>query len=53
MEQAGEGTQIVPVTWNELHTLNDTTGAVAYYAPSPHKSLPSTSLFRCTYAAGR
>ena len=37
LEQAGEGTQIVPVTWNELHTLNDATGQAAYYAPSPHK----------------
>jgi hypothetical protein len=37
MEQPGEGTQIVPVTWNELHTLNDATGAVAYHVPSPHK----------------
>jgi hypothetical protein len=37
IEQAGEGTQIVPVTWNELHKLNDETGQVAYYARSPHK----------------
>ena len=35
--QAGEGTQIVPVTWNELHKLNDETGQAAYYARSPHK----------------
>src|SRR5437763_5248069 len=37
MEQAGEGTQIVPVTWNELHKLNDETGQAAVYARSPHK----------------
>jgi hypothetical protein len=37
MEQAGEATQIVPVTWNELHKLNDETGQAAVYARSPHK----------------
>jgi len=37
IEQAGEGTQLVPVTWNELHKLNDETGRVAYCARSPHK----------------
>ena len=37
IEQAGEGTQIVPVTWNELHKLNDETGQAAVYAPSAHK----------------
>lgn len=37
IEQAGESTQIVPVTWNELHKLNDETGQAAYYARSPHK----------------
>lgn len=37
IEQAGDGTQIVPVTWNELHKLNDETGQVAYYARSLHK----------------
>lgn len=37
IEQAGDGTQKVPVTWNELHKLNDETGQVAYYARSPHK----------------
>ena len=37
IEQAGVGTQVVPVTWNELHKLNDETGQVAYYARSPHK----------------
>ena len=36
-EQAGEGTQIVPVTWNELHKLNDETGQAAVYAPSADK----------------
>ena len=37
IEQAGEGTQIVGVTWNELHTLNDATGEAAVYARSVHK----------------
>jgi Plasmid pRiA4b ORF-3-like protein len=37
IEQAEEGTQVVPVTWNELHKLNDETGQAAYYARSPHK----------------
>jgi hypothetical protein len=37
IEQAGEGTQIVPVTWNELDKLNDETGRVAMYAPSADK----------------
>jgi hypothetical protein len=37
IEQAGEGTQIVPVTWNELHTLNDETGQAAVNARRPHK----------------
>lgn len=37
IEQAGEGTQIVPVTWDELHKLNDETGQAAVYAPSPDK----------------
>jgi len=37
IEQAEDGTQIVPVTWNELHKLNDETGQAAYYARSPHK----------------
>ncbi len=37
IEQAGEGTQVVPVTWNELHKLNDETGQAAVYARSPHK----------------
>src|SRR5512135_51980 len=36
IEQAGEGTQIVGVTWNELHKLNDETGEAAVYAPSVH-----------------
>jgi hypothetical protein len=37
IEQAGESIQIVPVTWNELHKLNDETGNAAYYARTPHK----------------
>ena len=37
IEQADEGMQIVPVTWNELHKLNDETGQAAVYARSPHK----------------
>ena len=37
IKQAGEGTQIVGVTWNELHKLNDETGEAAVYAPSLHK----------------
>jgi len=36
IEQAGEGSQIVGVTWNELHKLNDETGEAAVYAPSLH-----------------
>lgn len=37
IEQADGGTQVVPVTWNELHKLNDATGQAAIYARSPHK----------------
>ncbi len=37
IEQDGQGTQIIPVTWNELHKLNDETGQAAVYARSPHK----------------
>ncbi len=37
IEQAGEGTQIVPVTWNELHKLNDETGQAAVYARNADK----------------
>jgi hypothetical protein len=37
IEQAEDGTQIVPVTWNELHNLNDETGQAAVYAPSADK----------------
>ena len=37
IKQAGEGTQIVGVTWNELNKLNDETGQAAVYAPSVHK----------------
>jgi Plasmid pRiA4b ORF-3-like protein len=32
IEQAVEGTQIVGVTWNELHKLNDEAGQAAVYA---------------------
>jgi hypothetical protein len=35
--RAGDGTQVVPVTWNELHTLNDETGQAAVSAPSADK----------------
>jgi len=34
IEQAGQGTQIVGVTWDELDKLNDATGEAAVYAPS-------------------
>jgi Plasmid pRiA4b ORF-3-like protein len=37
IEQAEEGTQIVPVTWNELHKLNDETGQAAVYARNADK----------------
>ena len=37
IKRAGEGTQIVGVTCNELHKLNDETGEAAVYAPSLHK----------------
>lgn len=37
IERAGEGTQVVPVTWNELHKLNDETGQAAVFAPSADK----------------
>jgi hypothetical protein len=37
IEQASEGTQVVPVTWNELHKLNDETSQAAVYAQSSHK----------------
>ena len=37
IKKAGEGTQIVGVTWNELNKLNDETGQAAAYAPSVHK----------------
>ena len=37
IEQAGEGTQIVGVTWNELHKLNDEAGQAAIYAPNTDK----------------
>ncbi len=38
IKQTEEGTQIVPVTWNELHKLNDETGLAAYDARSPNKN---------------
>ena len=41
IEQAGEGTQIVPVTWNELHKLNDETGQVAVLRPKPAQEAPA------------
>ncbi len=34
MEQAGEGVQVVGVTWKELNQLHDETGQAAVYAPS-------------------
>lgn len=37
IKQVGEGPQIVGVTWNELHKLNDETGQAAVYAPSADK----------------
>ncbi len=37
IEQAGQGTQIVGVTWKELHKLNDETGQAAMYARSVEK----------------
>ncbi len=37
IDPAGEGTQVVPITWNELHKLNDETGQAAVHARSPHK----------------
>jgi Plasmid pRiA4b ORF-3-like protein len=37
IEQAGEGTQVVPVTWNELHKLNDEAGQAAFYARNADK----------------
>jgi hypothetical protein len=44
LKQAGEGTQIVGVTWNELHKLKDETGEAAVYAtPGVCCCLPSKS----------
>jgi hypothetical protein len=37
IEQAGEGTQVVPVTWKELDKLNDETGQAAVYARNADK----------------
>jgi hypothetical protein len=38
IQQAGEGTQIVGVTWNELNKLNDETGQAAVHAPSADRN---------------
>ena len=38
IKQAGMGTQIVGVTWNELHNLNDETAQAAVYARSADKN---------------
>jgi hypothetical protein len=32
LERAGDGTQVIPVTWNELDQLNDKTGEAAVHA---------------------
>jgi hypothetical protein len=37
VKEASEGTQVVGVTWNELHTLNDATGEVLMYATGSDK----------------
>jgi hypothetical protein len=37
IKQAGEGVQIVGVTWKELHKLDDETGQAAVYARSNNK----------------
>lgn len=37
LKEAGNGTQTIGVTKNELDHLNDEIGKVAGYAPSPHK----------------
>ncbi len=37
VEQAGEGTQIVPVTWNELSKLNEVCGQNAAHVSCPHR----------------
>jgi hypothetical protein len=48
MAQAGDGTQVVPVTWNELHTLNDETGQAAVSAPSADKKRLMAVMSRVT-----
>ncbi len=48
MAQAGDGTQVVPVTWNELHTLNDETGQAAVSAPSGDKKRLMAVIVRLT-----
>ena len=48
MAQAGDGTQVVPVTWNELHTLNDEAGQAAVYAPSGDKKRLMAVIVRLT-----
>lgn len=37
VEQAGEGTQIVPITWNELSKLNEVCGQTAFHVSTPHR----------------
>lgn len=37
IERAAEGTQVVPVTWNELHKLNDETGQAVVNARNADK----------------
>src|SRR5271165_7200978 len=37
IKQLGEGTQVVGVTWNELHKLNDETGEAMVYATGSDK----------------
>ncbi len=49
IKQAGEGTQIVGISWNELHKLNDETGEAAVYAPQPPQATP----YGCPGQAGQ
>ncbi len=37
IRQAGEGTRVVGVTWNELHQVIDAAGEAAVSARSPHR----------------
>lgn len=37
IEQTDEGTQVIPVTWDELHKLNDACGNVAAYESSANE----------------